>query len=318
MKSILGIDIGFGSVKVVFGQSDGTITNMFKFTSVISLTEPDGYINDPRIYEYKGKHYYVGDDALQMPSEAMIDITEYKNLEYYAPLFLYYVLHQLDKSPDIIVCGLSKAQLHNSGYFKEALQSFTVNNTAYNFTNIWILPQGAGSKLAIDEYGDNFPKKQTQFHGQTNYVGVDIGFNTLDLFLVTNGKTSPNLFVGIEGEGVMKIASKIQDLIKSEHSKDISLHEAKEVLDSGLYKLRGQKFDMHDKVQDIKKAYLQEMLDLVNERFAGSLDKCDFVFLTGGGSAFFKGSQDGYVKVPQGAYEYYNGIGFFIFGSEHQ
>ena len=314
MKTILGIDIGFGDNKLVFGTSDGDILKVFKFPSIIAYTSKDSYIKDTRIYEYKNRNYYVGNDALQMPSDAVIDITEYKNLEYFAPLFLYYVIKQIEAIPDTIVCGLSKAQLQNSGYFKEALRTFEVNGEKYNFDNLWILPQGAGSKIAIDKYGMDFPNPQTTFNGQSNFVGVDIGFNTLDLFLVTNGKTSPNLFEGIEHEGVMKIASKIQQGIKEEHQKDISLHEAKEILDTGFYKLRGEKFDKTQQIKAIKEEYLKSLLQLIEQKFKGSLDKCDYIFLSGGGSAFFKTSTDGFIRVPKSNYEYYNAIGFYLYG----
>lgn len=314
MNTILGIDIGYGSVKCVFGTADSEIKNIFKFTSIIAVTSPDLFINDTRIFAYRDKHYYVGDDALQMPSDAVIDITEYKNLEYFAPLFLYAAIKKIGQVPDVVVCGLSKAQLHNSGYFKEALQKFTVNDQAMEFKSVLVLPQGAGSKLAIDKYGDNFPHQQTEFHGLMNYVGVDIGFNTLDLFMVTNGKTSPNLFEGIECEGVMKIAHEIQENVSQNFNKKISLHEAKEVLDNGYYKLRGEKFDLTELIRATKKTYLENLLKLVNERFNNSLDKCDFVFLSGGGSAFFKSSSDGFIKAPKSNFEYYNAVGFFLFG----
>ena len=48
--------------------------------------------------------------------------------------------------PDVVVCGSSKAQLQYSLTFKEAIQKFTVNNEEFSFENVYILPQGAGSK----------------------------------------------------------------------------------------------------------------------------------------------------------------------------
>ena len=198
MKKILAIDIGYGSVKVIYGYSDNTIKNQFKFTSVVAVTGKDEYIKDKRIVEYKDKSYYVGEDALQFPSDALIDITEFKNLIYFAPLFVYTAIKKIGEIPDTIVCGLSKAQLQYSLAFKEAIQNFRVNDEEFNFENVYILPQGAGSKITIDNYGVDFPNKQQEFTGLSNYVGVDIGFNTIDIFLVTNGKTSPYLFKGIE------------------------------------------------------------------------------------------------------------------------
>ena len=80
MKKILAIDIGYGSVKVIYGYSDNTIKNQFKFTSVVAVTGKDEYIKDKRIVEYKDKSYYVGEDALQFPSDALLDVKDFKAL----------------------------------------------------------------------------------------------------------------------------------------------------------------------------------------------------------------------------------------------
>jgi hypothetical protein len=251
---------------------------------------------------------------LHLPSENLIDITDYKNLEYYAPLFLYHTVKMLGFAPDIIVSGLSKAQIQNSGHFKEGLQEFTVNGELFQFENVFILPQGAGSKLTIDKYGNNFPQHQTEFSGDTTFVGCDIGFNTLDMFLVTDGKTSPNLFEGIEREGVMKIATLVAKKVKENYGRSITLHEAKEIINTGVYKLRGAKHDFKDYVDEVKKAYLKDLLALVEGKYGKILDKCDFISLSGGGSTIFKPTDDGFIRVPKTAHEYYNSIGQCLWG----
>ena len=314
MKRILGIDIGFGDVKVTEGTSDGAITKQYKFPSNIGITKVNEHVVDAKVYNYKGHNYYVGENAVHLPSENRIDITDYKNLEYYAPLFLFHVLKQLDHTPDIIVTGLSKAQINNSGHFQAVLKSFEVNNTQFSFEEVYVLPQGAGSKITIDKYGSHFPKEQDEFLGKTTFVGCDIGFNTLDMFLVTDGKTSPNLFEGIEKEGIMKIATLVAKEVKERHKRVIGLHEAKEVIDSGVYKLRGVSHPFKEFVDDIKKSYLKDLLQLIESKYGKILDKCDFISISGGGSAIFKSTDDGFIRIPSSAHEYYNSIGFFLFG----
>ena len=301
-------------MKVILGTSDGTIQKQFKVPSTIGSTKRNPHVNDTRILDFREHSYYVGQDALNLPSENLIDITEYKNLEYYAPVFLYHVLKQVDIMPDIIVSGLSKGQIENSGYFKDALQNFEVNGEQFRFDEVYILPQGAGSKLTIDKYGDNFPHRQEQFMGDTTFVGVDIGFSTLDMFLVTDGKTSPNLFEGIENEGVMKIATKVAKKVHEEHNRNITLHEAKEITDTGVYRLRGEAYPFKEYVDEVKKEYLKELLELIESRYGDILDKCDFIFLSGGGSTIFKSTSNGFIRVPKSAHEYFNSIGFFRFG----
>lgn len=313
-KIILGIDIGYGDTKCVVLTNDGEFRNQFKFPTMVGITKRNAHIKDKRIYDYKSHSYYVGNDANYLPSKNLIDITEYKNLEYYAPLFLHKAIETIGEIPDIVVTGLSKAQIENSGHFKTALQNFTVNEKSYKFDKLFVLPQGAGSKLAIDKYGMNFPHEQTEFAGATNFVGCDIGFQTLDLYMVTDGKTSPNLFEGIEKEGVMKIAIKVAKKIKEVHNREITLQEGKNIIDTGVYKLRGQKYDMSSFVTEIKKSYLKELLEMIENRYGNILDKCDFIALSGGGSTIFKSQDDGFIRVPKSNHEFMNSLGFGLWG----
>ena len=314
MKYILGIDIGFGDTKCILMHSDGGIIKKFKFTSAIGITKKNPHVNDSRIYDFEGHSYYVGENAMHLPSENLIDITDYKNLEFFAPLFFYHVLKQIEVTPDIVVTGLSKAQIENSGHFKERLMNFEVTGQKFKFDTVFVLPQGAGSKLTIDKYGNNFPNERTEFTGTTTFVGVDVGMNTLDIFLVSDGKTSPNLFEGIEREGVMKIATQIAKKVKELHGRGITLREAKEIIDTGIYKLRGQKYPFDEYIKEVKTHYLKDLLALIETKYGKILDKCDFIFLSGGGSTIFKSTDDGFIRVPKSAHEYYNALGFAQFG----
>ena len=271
-------------------------------------------MSDTRIVDYKEHSYYVGDNASHLPSDNRVDITDYKNLEYYAPLLIQHALKELPGLPDVIVAGLSKAQITNSGHFKEVIEKFNVDGTDYVFENVFILPQGAGAKITIDKYGTHFPKEQDEFLGKTTYVGADVGFNTLDMFLVTDGKTSPNLFEGIEKEGVMKIAALVAKRVFDMHARKIGLHEAKQIIDTNVYKLRGQSHDFTEYLQEIKKEYLKGLLQLIEVKYGKVLDQCNFVFVCGGGGALFKSTDDGFIRVPKSHHEYMNSIGQFIWG----
>lgn len=320
VKDVLGIDIGYGDVKVIYGDTTGRITKIFKFPSAIGVTQRSAYVSDNRVVDYKEHSYYVGEDALNLPSANMVDISEYKNLEYYAPLFLYHTMKLigLEKAPSYIVCGLSKAQIGSSGYFREALENFTVDGKDFTGLKVAILPQGAGSKITVDTYGDDFPQKQKDMNAENTFIGVDIGFNTVDIYMVMNGKTSPSLFEGIEHQGVMKIAQLLAAYIKAEFNRDITLHEAKGVLDSGQYKLRGQHHDVSKQIFEIKEGYLKEIQELINQRYGDVLDKCDFVYLSGGGSMFFKDvDSSGFFRSPKNYAEFYNAIGFYMYGIQH-
>ena len=94
--------------------------------------------------------------------------------------------------------------------------------------------------------------------------------------------------------------------------------EAKEILNTNTYKLRGQLFSYGNEITEIKKEYIKELLELVEEKYGNILDKCDYIFLSGGGSSIFtSGTYMGNtVLVPKSNYEYYNSIGQAMFGLE--
>lgn len=313
-KKILAIDIGYGDIKVTFGDDTGNITKKFKYTSLIGVANQNEFVKDSRIMEFNGMSYYVGEHALHLPTDALIDITEYKNLEYFAPLFLQYTVQEIGETPDIIVTGLSKSQLSNSAYFKERLMDYTIDNIQHLYKEVYVLPQGAGSKLTIDKYGINFPHPQTEYTGTNTYIGVDIGFSTNDFFLVNNGTTSPGLFDGYEKEGIMKIAFNVHEKVKELYGRSITLKEAKEIINNGYYKLRGQQYDFSEYIEELKKQYLQDIMTTIEQRHGDKLDKCDFIFLSGGGSTLFIGTQDPFFRIPKTDHEFYNSIGFYLFG----
>lgn len=316
---VLGLDIGYGDVKVVIGD-ENQISHLFKFSSAIARAQKVSSIRDPRIIEItlpSGEldNVYVGPDALNLPSNQIIDIRDYQLLEAYAPAFIAKALEIAEvrnDEIDMMVCGLSVAQLNMSGYFKERIKQFTVNGTNYKFEKIFLLPQGAGSKLAFDKFGDHYPQPRTTSTSQT-YIGIDCGFNTLDMFYVTDGKTSPNLFEGIENAGVTKIAQNLQKAVKDQYQKDITVREAKEILDSGHYKLRGHIFDMKTVITEVCDSYTKEILELIEDRYGKVLDKCDFVCLLGGGAEIIK-TTDPFFQVVRSKSEFYNAIGFYLYG----
>lgn len=317
---ILGIDIGYGDVKVVIG-TPSQITHQFKFSSAIAQAGRASAIRDARIIELdvggELHQVYAGTDALALPSNQIVDISDYDTLEAYAPVFIYKALKTADINPELIkvlVSGLSVSQLGQSGYFKERIRKFEINGESFNFDQVFLLPQGAGSKMAFDKFGANYPQPRTTSATNT-FVGCDIGFNTLDLFYVTDGKTSPNLFEGIPQEGVMRIANMVRENIKEQFQRDITLREAKQVLDTKVYKLRGERHNMSAAVDKAIAEYVQRLQEIIEEKYGPIIDKCDFICLQGGGAMFFN-LADPFFQVVKNSSEFYNAIGFYLYGCQ--
>ena len=308
-----------GDTKIIYGDSAGNITHKFKIPTIVGVVGKSEVVQDNRIYDYKDKSYYVGEDALSLESSRIIDIMDYSRLEFYAPLIVHHICNMICKRPDTItpnrvVTGLSKAQIGNAAYFQEAVAKYSVNGVEYKFENVNVLPQGVPSKLTLEKYGCNYPELNTDFMDTGTYVCIDIGFNTLDTFVVINGKASASLAEGIEGYGIMRIANKVKSLIANDNSynRTITLKEAKNILDTKTYQLRGVKYNLANEIDELKKEYLDSIKDIIEQRYGTVIDKMDNIYLIGGGSVIFRDNKDPFFKVPKTENEFYNAIGFYL------
>lgn len=311
-ECILIVDGGYGDHKVVAATLQGDILEIFKFPSILGKTKRNPLVDDDRIISYKNEDFYVGEDALMLQSENIIDITEYSQLEYYEPIFIAYIIGRIKKKPTKLVVGLSQSQIGNSGYYQEALRSFVVNNIEYKFDEVFVLSQGLMSKLTIDKYGDNFPKINQSFLDDKSYIAIDIGNNTLDLFQVINGKASPNLLRGIEKEGIIKICILVKQMILERFNKTISLMEAKNILDVESITIRGDKTILTKELEKLKYDYLQNLMKFAEDQYGKVLDDMHYFYLLGGGSYLFRNMRTKFIKVPNDKNEYYNAIGYLL------
>lgn len=306
----LCVDIGFGSVKVAFGD-EVQVSKLYKFTSAIANVAVSEFVHDDRVIPFEGKNYYVGDDALALQSSSIIDVNKYELLEYYAPVFLFKIIRDLQMIPDRIVLGLSIAQITNSAHFKKRVEDFLKNHNIN--IPIDLLPQGMISKLVIEKHGISFPDKEGDFPRYNNYVGCDIGFNTLDIFQVINGKTSSNLARGIPERGLQVIVSRLIAQINQDHSTKLTLNEGKEVLATGIYRKRNNRFDYSEFIRELKKDYVKELMVIIENEFGAILDKMEALIIFGGGAYSLQDVSDEFVLVPKSHAEYYNVVSYYYF-----
>lgn len=308
---IYGLDIGFGDVKLVAGDQN-KINTVFKFPSVVGAVEKNDMVNDNRLISYDGKHFYVGEDALHLPSESIVDVTDYSKLEYFSPVFIYKVFSILEDTPDILVLGLSIAQIGNSGYYKDKIQSYL--SSLGVSCQVFILPQGAIAKLAIDKYGTDFPNENINFNKKSTYIGADVGFNTLDVFHVINGQTSSNLVRGIEGKGAIVMARSLVEKIKDLYNIELTISEVKDVLVTGNFKRRGKIYQCDKLLNEVKLEYQEMLIEIVEAEFGKVMDKVDNFIMIGGGSTFFSSDPSGFMIAPKNKPEFYNAIGYYEYG----
>lgn len=312
---VLSVDVGYGDCKVIDGDETG-IKSLYKIPSVAARVEVNELISDDRVITVGEQHFYLGKDALQLQSASIIDINTYEKLEYFAPMFVYRALKDLQVIPDVIVLGLSIVQIANSGHYKTNVEDFL--RKCGVASKIFIVPQGASAKLAIDKYGVDFPELTKDFNSNSSYVLADIGFNTLDICHVVNGATSSNLVKGIENMGAILIVNELVIEIHNQYKIVLNSSEGKEVLYTGVLKRRGKSYDVTKIILDIKTKYIDNLKTTIENTFGEVLDKVDALVVVGGGNYILNPGQVGFVRGPKESSEYYNAIGYWIYGMKQQ
>lgn len=317
-NSILAVDLGFGSTKVGFMMESGAM-HYTKYTSAIAKVDSKSYINDENAFTFENEHYYLFDNALRLPNGSTMDLMSYEGLRTASPIMLRKIMMDLNiNSVDSLVLGLSISMINFSADYKQYI-SKTLN---INPATITLVPQGIGAKVAYDNYGID-PNGSSNLPKSSNYLGIDIGFNTVDIFQVINGAVSSNGIAGLEHKGVSVAAGILMKKLEDEISLDIQ--ECKAILTSGNQQLRGSVIDRKELVAEIVTEYIKSIITDVEAKYSASINKMDNIIFFGGGAAlltkymeFIKPKLDevypeGFLQVVSSP-EYYNVAGYYSIG----
>jgi hypothetical protein len=297
-SNILAVDLGYGDVKIAVTKEDGNML-ITKFPSAIAKINPKKFGKGDAI-EFEGDHYLVGEPALNYKP---IEINDYETLEYYAPLFLYYIFKKFGEF-STIVTGLSIRQQQNADSFKERLSNFVVNGIEYN-VDVKLLPQGIGAKLVAEK----------KFEGIKNYLVFDGGFNTIDLVPVFDNKADIHSVDAIENRGVIEVINELIDVISNEYNIELSPKEAKQILDTKQFDLYGKIVDMNETIDHIVDEYTRDLMKQIERKFKKSWHKFQKILVVGGLSHFINEKAYEHLVVVENG-EFYNVIGFYRYGLE--
>jgi hypothetical protein len=304
---IISLDIGFGDLKVsIFSNGD---LEFFKELSAISKIEnSEKFDIDHNVVEYNNKLFYVGENAVRLNQNSMIEIRTFQDILGITPLILLKMIKKYGKF-DYYAISISIAFIN----YSKSLKEYLIKSLDFlNKDNLYILPQGIGAKVALQEIGLDPFNRSSYFI--PNYLGIDIGFNTIDVFKVIGGKVSSQDIQGFEEWGVIRIANKIIRHIKRELKIDINLPIAKEIINSGIFKYRGNIYEIP--IDDIKTEYVIEFVDFIEKNFRDTINTIDKIVLFGGGAEIIRSKlkllddhfNKDFVKIPNKP-EFYNSIG---------
>lgn len=316
---VLAIDVGYGSVKCCYTNSQG-IKRYEKYISAVGKVGASSVVNDTNAFSFNGQMYYLFDTALKLPNDQLLDLQSYEDLKEASPIIISYLLKKYKVDYDKIVLGLSMAMVENSKDYLNYLST----HLALPEDKFLLIPQGIGSKIAYDRYNRN-PEDPTQYNDirVKNFLGVDIGFNTIDIYQCIGGATSGQTVRGFRGEGVCLIAFQLIDKIRSDTGIDITIQHAKEIIETGVLIHRGGTYIYRDDIYKFIKNYLKRVVELLETNFSKVIDNMDNIIFVGGGAAllnkykndikeelekYYKGD---FIMIPEMP-EFYNVLGYHL------
>lgn len=300
-QSILTVDNGYGDIKWVWKNRKGDVKKG-KFTSIVA--EAPMSANDMPLID--GYRYFMGQEAFMRDSKDIIEIVDYPKLRTFSPLFLWKVMEELKITPDDIdylVIGLSLAQIDQSDDFKKRMSSFKINNVTYSFKDkISLVPQGVGAKYAIER----------NFENRSTYLLIDIGFSTIDVVDVIDGKVRPENVKGYPHEGIIKIARLLQEYLLDEFDEIVSLKEVKEVMKTKKFRANGVDHDLSEVIKQFSAKYTERTMKSLKIRYKREFQKYTKIYFVGGGAYFIDESASPIICTVKDP-EYYNALGNYYY-----
>jgi len=251
----VGLDLGFGWCKVC--TSEGTC---FKFPSWLAY-HTDAAISEMDIVTVDGIEYVVGEDAKY--ERQKITISDINDLISYFNVFKKYALQKASIKEDgaQIITGLPP--IHKDKAVK--LEKQGVN----------VLPQGIGIYLDVKDKVKS-----------SEMLILDIGFNTVDYILVSNGiKKKGNT---LEKQGVERMVEMFRSQITISFVKQFSLQRIMDLFEKGYGVFEGDRIDL----SNIKRRAIDEYNEILKTRLKSEignlLDEIETIVLAGGGAYYIK------------------------------
>jgi hypothetical protein len=327
---LFGLDLGFGDVKLAlsmnFENSPARKTILFKFPTAIAYAR-DGIIGDlgkdEKKYAFNGKNYFVGNSALQC--REVFSTRDIDFLLGYSPLLAYAAiekaLQSLAGAPDFetlaeckkyLCLGMPLAHFHSKrAPLMDIMKKSHVSDSVLTFDAIDIRAQGQGILFdyVLDDAGQPIPDRLN-----LNILVVDIGFNTVDILGVVNGRPSREWSGMLDRGGISRIGEQVGNFLQREFNFELPEQALKDVLQKKEIALYGASKDISWQIRKASEEYAAWLLQEIRSRWEGFLKTADRLILAGGGAyyvqdAFQSAYRQGFLKIMENP-EFSNAIGF--------
>ncbi len=319
----IGLDIGFGDVKVAipYRRGDRISIRTLKFPTAIGRAK-HGIVD----LESSGrKTYIVGKDTYHLGTDALFcqdifDTRDREFLERFSPLLTYKALENIrpqDRHNDLVLCvGIPL------GYYRDhrkniarVLGNISVCNQNITPKTVDVRAQGQGVYFDYIFENSGIADRSKM---NINALILDIGFNTVDVLGLVNGRPTMEWSDMFTKEGVSRIAEDLKTHIKKEFDREESDQVICRILEDGQIRHFGETHDLSKIIKELTRVYTERFVQFIrSSRWNKFLGKSDHLIIAGGGAYFvadaFKANyRDGFVVVPA-APEYSNARGFLKF-----
>jgi len=322
----LGLDIGFGDVKVVarFDSKNRHIST--KFSTAVAYAR-DGIIGKLEgeggngVYNFNTRKYLVGDSALY--SRDIFSTRDINFLMEFAPLLAYVAVEKVAEAGNGAsepafrankgVClGIPLAYFHSKHTaLANVVRQCAVSGSLLQFEQVEVRAQGQGILFDFALKDDGTPIEDRL---DMTMLIVDVGFNTVDILGVVDGRSSREWSGMIERGGVSRICRQVGDYLQREFGFDLPEQSLKDVIMQGQVGIYGVSKDISALIRQASEQYSDWLVQEIRARWDGFLKQADKLIIAGGGAYYVHDDLiDKYPKqfihVPQ-APEYSNARGF--------
>ena len=257
---IVAVDVGFGDCKAV--DNEGNVLKMPSEFSVYDHTSKSA--QGAKTIEFEGNKYLVGAEVSKRRQSAE-KLNSVDRLIHYAPLFVMAVEYKLPVNGHLAV-GLPLTDLKRGAEMKRRLKQF------YPDTEVFVCAQGMG--CAVDA-------------AIRDAIIIDIGYNTLDIYVSDEGRVIPDECISIEGKGLGWAVEKLwRHIIENHKIDDVTLGQAEDAIKgNNTIKRHGKPIDIDNDIKNIMDSWSRMLLTTIKTgAWARRLDKVEKIILAGGGA----------------------------------
>lgn len=332
--NILSIDLGYGSIKYcIMDPNSGKIIKIDKEVSgVLEVPEGDSSMisSVDTYHEFKGKRYLIGELSTKLDLEP-IDIMDYEGFKKVGPILMSYLLNKFSTSNiHKISIGITPVIWDKRDDYLE----YVTTELDLTEGKLELHTQGVSGHYTYLRYGLDINPDDTKINIDSkslNYIGADLGFNTMDIYLCVNGSILDYGIRGYAKKGITIVAEKVKEYVFTHLGLKLNDVESKEVIELGGVKKRGKLMDMSEKIAEFIVEYLLDTMKLIESEYGNQLNKMDNILISGGGAEVIKIYMerspiinnkieelygDEFLMLPKSYGEYYNCIGYAILSTE--